>query len=475
MSKLPDTFLWGGAVASNQVEGAYLDGGKGLSAVDVLPAGKDRPQYFCNPPTLEFQEGRFYPSHDAIDFYNRYEADIALLAEMGFKCFRMSIAWSRIFPTGEGDCPNEAGLAFYDRVFDACLRRGMEPLVTLQHFDTPLELCKRYGGWRDRKLVKFYETYAKTVFKRYKNKVKYWITFNEINILLHAPFVGGGLTIGADEPAAQIKYQAAHHQLLASSLAVRAFHNIIPDGKIGCMLAAGSTYPRTCHPNDIMKAIEKDRETYLFSDVQVRGYYPTYAKKVFESQGITVHMEPEDAQLLQENTVDFIGFSYYSSRCTSADPAMMAGDLTNTNIFESVDNPYLPTSDWGWTIDPVGMRIVLNQLYDRYQKPLFVVENGLGAYDELKDGTVNDTYRIDYFRGHIQEMIKGVEDGVELLGYTSWGPIDLVSAGSGEMSKRYGFIYVDRDDAGNGSLCRYPKKSFYWYKKVIASGGADLK
>ena len=472
-SILSENFLWGGAVASNQLEGAYTEDGKGLSAVDILPVGEQRTQYFCNPPSLEFNDDFFYPSHEAIDFYHRYKEDIALLAEMGFKCFRLSIAWSRIFPNGDDATPNEAGLKFYDNVFFFFLKYGIEPLVTIQHFDTPLELCKKYGGWRDRKLIKFYENYSKTIFERYKDKVKYWLTFNEINIILHAPFVGGGLTIKEGENDLQIKYQAAHNQLVASALAVKACHEIIPDAKIGCMLAAGTTYPYCCNPADVMAAIEKDRESYFFSDVQVRGYYPSYAKKFFEENNIKIEMGSDDIEILKKYPVDFVSFSYYSSRCTTTDKKMLE-NLSKTNIFHSIDNPYLEKSEWGWAIDPIGLRVTLNQIYDRYQKPLFIVENGLGANDTLENGEVNDDYRIKYLRDHIEQMIKAVNDGVELMGYTTWGPIDLVSAGSGEMKKRYGFIYVDRDNYGNGTLERYRKKSFYWYKKVIESNGTEL-
>lgn len=472
--KMPENFLWGGAVAASQVEGAWDTDGKGPTATDILPAGPQRDAYFKNPPSLAFQEDFFYPSHEAIDFYHHYKEDIQLLADMGFKCFRLSICWSRIFPNGDDATPNEQGLKFYEDVFKECHKYGIEPLVTIQHFDVPLALSKKYGGWRSRKLIRMYETYCRTIFNRYKDLVKYWITFNEINIIMPAPFVGGGLTIAPEENAQQIKFQAAHNQLVASALGVKACHEIIPDAKIGCMIAAGATYPRTCNPDDVMAAIESDRESYLFPDVQVRGYYPTYTNRIFEDNGIVLDTQPEDAQILKDNLVDFVSFSYYSTRCTSTDPEIL-GKLSETNIFNSVNNPYLAESEWGWAIDPVGLRVTMNNLYDRYQKPLFVVENGIGAVDELKpDGTVDDSYRIDFFREHIRQMKEAMHDGVELMGYTTWGPIDLVSAGSGEMKKRYGFIYVDRDDAGGGTLKRYPKASFDWYKKVIASNGADL-
>ncbi|RDW16702.1 6-phospho-beta-glucosidase [Oceanobacillus chungangensis] len=475
MSKFPEGFLWGGALAANQVEGAYLEGGKGLTTVDLMPTGEKRWQIAIgNIDTLTPIEGEYYPSHKAIDFYHRYKEDIALFAEMGFKALRVSISWARIFPNGDDEAPNEAGLQFYDDLFDELIKHNIEPVVTIAHFDVPVNLVERYGSWRSRKLVDFFETYARTIFERYKEKVKYWMTFNEINMLLHMPFVGAGLVFKEGENETQIKYQAAHHQLVASARAVKACHEMIPDAKIGCMLAAGQTYPYTSNPDDIYKAMEKDRESFFFIDVQSRGEYPGYAKRFFKDNDLTIEMEEEDAALLKNHTVDYIGFSYYSSRTTSTDPEILKG-ITSGNVFGSVTNPYLETSEWGWTIDPKGFRITANQLYDRYQKPLFVVENGLGAVDEITaDGTIDDDYRIDYLQKHVAEMGEAIEDGVEIIGYTSWGPIDIVSASTGEMKKRYGYIYVDRDNEGNGSLKRMKKKSFDWYKNVIATNGEKL-
>ena len=430
----------------------------------------------CNRKDRSFtpDENEFYPSHKAIDFYHHYKEDIALFAEMGFKALRVSISWARIFPNGNDETPNEAGLQFYDDLFDELLKHKIEPVVTMAHFDVPVHLVEAYGSWKSRELVGFFETYAKTIFTRYKDKVKYWMTFNEINMLLHMPFVGAGLVFKEGENETQIKYQAAHHQLIASARAVKACHEIIPDAKIGCMLAAGQTYPYTCNPDDIYKAMEKDRESFFFIDVQSRGEYPGYAKRFFKDNNLTIEMEDEDAELLKNHTVDYIGFSYYASRTTSTDPEIL-NDKTSGNVFGSVTNPYLETSEWGWTIDPKGFRITANQLYDRYQKPLFVVENGLGANDEINaDGIINDDYRIDYLKQHIAEMGQAIEDGVDIIGYTSWGPIDIVSASTGEMKKRYGYIYVDRDNGGNGTLKRTKKKSFDWYKSVIASNGEAL-
>ncbi|WP_112182428.1 MULTISPECIES: 6-phospho-beta-glucosidase [Paraliobacillus] len=474
-TNFPKDFLWGGAIAANQVEGAYLEGGKGLTTVDLLPTGKERFRIMLgNIDSFEPKEGVYYPSHEAIDFYHKYKEDIALFAEMGFKSLRLSIAWSRIFPTGEEEVPNEAGLKFYDDVFDELLKYNIEPVVTTCHFDVPVHLVEKYGSWKSRKMIELYEKYTKTIFKRYQDKVKYWMTFNEINMLLHLPYMGAGIVIKEGEDKNQVLYQAAHHQLVASALAVKACHEIIPDAKIGCMLAAGMTYAYSSNPDDVWKAMDKDRESFFFIDVQSRGEYPGYAKRFFEDQNLDIKMEDGDEEILRNNTVDYIGFSYYASRCTSVDPEVLK-DQTAGNVFESVANPYLKTSEWGWTIDPKGLRITANQLHDRYQKPLFIVENGLGAVDvPEEDGSINDDYRIDYLQQHFVEMSEAIKDGVEILGYTSWGPIDIVSASTGEMKKRYGYIYVDRDNEGNGTLDRKKKKSFDWYKQVIKTNGSNL-
>ena len=468
-------FLWGGATAANQCEGGYKEGGRGLANVDVAPHGKDRfPVLAGKMKMFECDNNHYYPSHEAIDMYHNYKEDIKLFAEMGFKCYRLSIAWTRIFPTGMEETPNEEGLKFYEDLFDECLKYNIEPLVTICHFDVPMYLVEKYGSWRNRKLVDLYVKYCEAIFTRYKDKVKYWLTFNEINMILHLPFIGAGLYFEEGENEEQIKYQAAHHQLVASALATKLAKEINTEFKIGCMLAAGNTYANTCNPNDVWKSIEKDRENYFFIDVQSRGEYPQYAIKELERKGIDIIMEKDDKKILKENTVDFISFSYYSSRLTSAAPEVNA--KTEGNVFATLKNPYLDASEWGWQIDPLGLRITMNSLYDRYQKPLFIVENGLGAVDiPDENGYVEDDYRIEYLREHIKAMIDAVElDGVDLLGYTSWGCIDLVSAGTGEMKKRYGFIYVDKDNDGSGTLKRSKKKSFDWYKKVIASNGKDL-
>lgn len=471
---LREDFLWGGATAANQCEGGYDAGGRGLANVDVIPVGEDRrPILTGKKKMFDFDDEHFYPAKEAIDMYHRYKEDIALFAEMGFKVYRLSIGWSRIFPNGDEQEPNEEGLQFYEDLFKECKKYGIEPLVTITHFDCPMHLIKEYGGWRNRKMIGFYENLCNVIFRRYKGLVKYWLTFNEINMILHAPFMGAGLYFEEGENEEQVKYQAAHHELVASAIATKIAHEVDPENQVGCMLAAGQYYPYTPNPEDVLLALEKDRESYFFIDVQSRGEYPAYALKELERKGIEIPMEDGDAEVLKEHTVDFISFSYYSSRVASADPDVKK---TAGNLFATVKNPYLQTSEWGWQIDPLGLRTTMNTIYDRYQKPLFIVENGLGAVDVPdENGYVEDDYRIDYLGQHIQAMKDAVElDGVDLMGYTSWGCIDLVSAGTGEMKKRYGFIYVDRDNEGNGTLKRSKKKSFHWYKKVIETNGEDL-
>ncbi|WOO38640.1 glycoside hydrolase family 1 protein [Anaerocolumna sp. AGMB13020] len=466
IAKFNEGFLWGGAVAANQCEGAYNEDGKGLSIQDVTPKG------FLGPITEE-------PTPDnlklvAIDMYHRYKEDIKLFAEMGFKVFRTSIAWTRIFPKGDEEQPNEKGLQFYDELFAECLKYGIEPLVTISHYETPLHLAKEYNGWSDRRLIGFYENYVRTIFNRYKDKVKYWLTFNEINSIAHLPLTGGILT-PKEKLSKQELFQAMHHELVASALATRIGHEIMPEAKIGCMVLGMPVYPLSPKPEDIIKTMETDRANLLFTDVHVRGKYPSYTKRLFKENNIVIKMEPEDEEILK-NTVDFISFSYYMSICESAEVT----ERGKGNIMGGIPNPYLEASEWGWQIDPKGLRYLLNVLYDRYEKPLFIVENGLGAVDEpITDSegniTVEDDYRIQYLNDHLVQVAEAIEDGVEVMGYTTWGCIDVVSASTAELKKRYGFIYVDRKEDGSGTLNRYKKKSFNWYKEVIASNGATLK
>ena len=474
MGRLPEGFLWGGATAANQCEGAYDTDGRGLANVDLIPAGPDRRSVMEGTRRmLEFEEGYRYPAHEAIDMYHHFKEDIALFAEMGFKCYRLSIAWSRIYPNGYDEEPNEAGLRFYEELFDECRRFGIEPIVTIVHFDAPIACTKKFGSWKSREMIGYYLRYCETIFKRYRGKVRYWLTFNEINMILHLPFMAAGILFEEGEDIEQSKYRAAHHELVASALATKLAHEIDPENQVGCMLAAGQYYAYTCDPEDVFAAMQKDRSNYLFIDVQSRGRYPEYARKMFERKGYEIGITEEDEKILAEHTVDFISFSYYASRLTAANPEQYGE--TSGNVMKSLRNPHLEASEWGWQIDPLGLRITLNALYDRYQKPLLIVENGLGAADTPdENGYVDDQYRIEYLRAHVEALEQAVnEDGVPLLGYTPWGCIDLVSASTGEMRKRYGFIYVDKDDAGNGSLKRSKKASFTWYQKVIASNGEE--
>lgn len=481
VKKFPEGFLWGGATAANQVEGAYDLDGKGLSTADMvryIPKAERTKDHALDVTREEIEailsgkeEGRF-PKRDGIDFYHHYKEDIALFAEMGFKVFRLSINWARIFPNGDDAEPNEAGLRFYDDVFDECLKYGIEPLVTLSHYETPLQLTLKYNGWADRRVIGFFMNYAETVFKRYRSKVKYWLTFNEINVITLSPYTGGGVLVESAENKLQLCYQAAHHQLVASSLATKLAHEIIPGSQVGCMLARMATYPATNNPDDILKAQKLNQMNLFFTDVHAKGEYPFFMKRYFEEKDIHIQKEVGDDEILKAHTVDFISFSYYMSLSTTSSPE---AQTSSGNLMGGVKNPYLETSDWGWQIDPKGLRYTLNDFYTRYELPLFIVENGLGAYDEVEaDGSIHDEYRIDYLRKHIEQMQEAITDGVELLGYTSWGPIDLVSASTSEMSKRYGFIYVDQDDDGNGTLARSRKDSFFWYKQVIESNGETL-
>ena len=470
LSKLSKDFLWGGAIAANQAEGAYDADGKGLSLMDIATsASKDVSRQF----TDGIKKGIYYPNHEGIDFYHKYKEDLALFEEMGFKCFRTSIAWSRIFPNGDEKLPNELGLKYYDDLFDEMIKRGMEPVVTISHYEMPLYLAKQYGGWANRKLIDFYLNFCEVIYKRYSGKVKYWMTFNEINSVIFMPEVAG--IIGREQADfKQRSFQAAHHQFVASAKAVKLGHQIDSKNMIGCMVLTLIKYPLTAKPEDVLLAEEKMRYgTFAFSDIQVRGHYPNYVKKLIQKIDLKIEVKPDDLKRLKEGCVDFVGFSYYSSSAASTDTNV---ETTAGNIVSGVKNPYLPTSEWGWQIDAKGLRYILNRFYERYEIPLFIVENGLGYDDQVdENGYVEDDYRITYLKEHIKEMKSAIlEDGVDVIGYTPWGCIDLVSAGTGEMKKRYGFIYVDRDDQGNGTLKRSKKKSFAWYKKVIATDGEDL-
>lgn len=466
-------FLWGGAVAAHQLEGAYKEGGKGLSIMDVTTAG-DR--ITRRRVTDGIVEGENYPNHEAIDFYHHYKEDIRLFAEMGFKCFRTSIAWTRIFPNGDETEPNEEGLKFYDALFDECHKYGIEPVITLSHFEMPLHLVTEYGGWRNRKLIEFFVHFAVTCFKRYKDKVKYWMTFNEINNQASFQegfmlFANSGILPKEGEDPEKLMYQAAHYELVASAEAVRQGHEINPEFQIGCMIAMCPVYPATCRPEDILMAEKAMQKRYYYTDVHVHGVYPANITAYWRRKGFELDVTEEDLEILKKGTVDYIGFSYYMTFCIEHKEDNPHFDYREGNDF--IRNSYVEASDWGWQIDPVGLRYALNWFTDRYPVPLFIVENGLGAYDKVEeDGSIQDQYRIEYFQKHIEQMKKAVEeDGVDLMGYTPWGCIDLVSAGTGEMDKRYGFIYVDKHNDGSGDLHRSKKASFDWYKKVIETNG----
>ena len=483
----PEGFLWGGATAANQFEGGYDADGKGLSVPDIIMGGTVDTPRVITPGGV--REGVYYPSHQAIDFYHHFEEDIDLFGEMGFKCFRLSTQWSRIFPNGDDAEPNQAGIEFYRKVFEACKRNGIEPLVTISHYEFPLALSHKYGGWDNPKVIDLWVRFCELLFTEYKDLVHYWLTFNEINAGT-IPGMGDVMGVGIlppddvamgfgacdwDDPKRRLT--GLHNQFVASAKAVQLAHKINPDNKVGCMIAGNTNYPRTCNPDDVVAGMEADREfNFYCGDVQVRGAYPVWAPVLWAKQGVDADymwgLAKRDAEVLKAGTVDFYSFSYYQSNTVSTDPEMHKG---GGNLFGGVPNPYLKASDWGWTVDPKGLRYYLETVYDRYQIPLMIVENGLGAVDERsEDGKFHDTYRIDYLRQHIQEMAVAMSHGVDLMGYTMWGCIDLVSASTGEMKKRYGFIYVDRDNDGNGDFHRERKDSFYWYKKVIASRGTDL-
>ena len=476
--KFPDGFLWGGAFSANQVEGAYKEGGKGLSEVDIFPKSDRIKGGIFSLPYDEILanandlKDSLYPKRRGIDFYHHYKEDIALFAQMGFKVLRFSISWPRIFPNGDDAKPNQEGIAFYHNVINELKIHHIEPLITMSHFEMPLHLALKYNGWADRRLVAFFMKYAETLFREYAGDVKYWITFNEIDATIHISFYGAGIIAENTADLDLASFQALHHQFVASAMVTKLAHEQYPGINIGCMVTKNLKYPATCRPADCMQWLKETEEDSAYADVMAGGFYPYSLRQLWNDKGITVQMEPGDLELLANNTVDFVAFSYYASLVTSANGS--SKEKASANLLVGEKNPYLKQTPWGWQIDPEGLRFSLNQLYDRYRKPMFVAENGLGTFDELKNETVEDDYRIDYIRDHIKALKQAIADGVDVFGYTYWGCIDCISGSTGEMSKRYGFIYVDQDDNGNGSLKRYPKKSFYWYKNVIASNGEML-
>lgn len=477
--RFPQGFLWGGATAANQLEGAWDRDGKGPSIADALPGGTER---FAIAARDDFewdidQEQYHYPNHRGIEHYDRFKEDIKLFAEMGFKCYRFSIAWSRVFPNGDEQTPNEAGLKFYDQLIDECLKYQIEPVITISHYELPLNLAKQYGGWKNRKLITFYERFARTVLERYSQKVHYWMTFNEINSAFHFPVMSQGLVPSNGAKDFTNIFQAWHNQFVASALAVKIGHELDPAMQIGCMILYATSYAFDSNPVNQMANLKQMQDFDFFcADVQAKGEYPASTARMLHDYHVDqarLEITDEDLALIAQYPVDYIGFSYYMSTVT--DVTHDDNEQTNGNLLGGVANPFLEASEWGWQIDPTGLRIALNELYGRYHKPLFIVENGLGAVDQLTaEREVHDDYRIDYLKKHIQAMAEAIGDGVALMGYTPWGCIDLVSASTGQMSKRYGFIYVDLDDAGQGSLERLRKDSFYWYQKVIETNGQEL-
>ncbi|WP_334332115.1 glycoside hydrolase family 1 protein [Companilactobacillus sp. HBUAS59544] len=476
-------FLWGGAIAANQVEGAWNIDGKGPSVADVATykPNVDVKDYKKQvgvtsesiDKALHTKDTEYYPKRRGIDFYHRYPEDIKLFGELGFKTLRISIAWSRLFPTGEEKEANPLGIKFYKKVFHEMHKYNIEPLVTLSHYEMPLYLAIKYNGWSDRRVISMFRRFCDSCFYEFKDDVKYWLTFNEIDSVTRHPFTSAGIIPDESENLLQDEYQAFHHQFVASALVTKDCHKIIPGSKVGCMLTKLTDYPNSSDPRDVLTSFNKNVMNYFAGDVQVFGEYPPLVLNFFKKNNLHIEITDKDRQILRNNTVDFVSFSYYMSTVSSYDKGNL--ELTAGNTIVGGKNPHLKTTDWGWTVDPIGLRISLLELYDRYHKPLFIVENGMGAKDTLTDDKkVHDDYRIDYFREHFREMIKAVDAGVDLMGYTSWAPIDLVSASTSQMSKRYGFIYVDEDDLGKGTLNRYKKDSFDWYQKVIASNGKNL-
>ncbi|MGV2966405.1 family 1 glycosylhydrolase [Paenibacillus sp. FSL H8-0317] len=466
-------FLWGAAMCATQSEGGYLEGGKGLTLADLFPAiSEGRWDAIYNIEKAMNTKYDYYPSHNAIDFYHRYPEDIKLLAELGINFLRTSINWARIFPNGDDPEPNEEGLAFYDRLFAECAKYGITPVVTLNHFDTPLALIHK-GGWKNKKVIDYFVTYCETVFRRYKNHVKYWITFNEINMVLGIPAVGGLIDPNKEENILEAKFQAAHNQLVSGALATKVGHEINPDFEIGCMIGAGKNYAYTCNPEDVWAAYQADQNEFSLVDVQAKGKYSDYMLSYFRRNEIDLKATEEEMDILRKYTSDFVALSYYSTRLVSSDKEDK--EKTGGNINGTLKNPYLEANEWGWQIDPTGFRITLNELYDRYDQPLFIVENGFAVRETPDENNyLEDDYRIAYFRSHIKAMQDAMSDGVDIIGYTTWGTIDIVSASSGEMSKRYGLVYVDLDDKGQGTGDRFKKKSFDWYQEVVRSNGENL-
>jgi 6-phospho-beta-glucosidase len=469
MAIFPENFLWGGAIAANQAEGAWNVDGKGVAITDVTEHGIAKNQH-----DQKVEPGKFYPSHEAIDFYHRYADDLAYMAEMGFKCFRTSIAWTRIFPTGEEEEPNEKGLEFYDKLFDKMIELGMEPVVTISHYETPLHLYTKYNGWESKELIPLFEKYCRVIFNRYKDKVKYWMTFNEMNNVQTIPYAAAAMDLTGNQ-SNQLRqiYQAAHNMYVANALANKLAKEIMPHAHMGIMLSLSqaAAYPASPRPKDVFGTLQFQRRTFINADVQLKGKYPNYIKRVWKENDVHIDMTDEELQLIADYPSSFLGFSYYRSSIFE-DGMKIYGD---TGGVVGKKNPYLEVSDWGWPIDPLGLRWMCNLMQDRYDCPLFIVENGLGDNDIIsEDGKIHDKARSKYLIDHVRAIGEAIQDGCDIIGYTWWGPIDIVSAGTGEMKKRYGFVYVDKDNDGNGTLERMKKDSFDIYKEIIETNGENL-
>lgn len=478
-------FLWGGAIAASQADGAYDKGKKGLDTQDLryFDANWDKEQRTVNrninmtserfEEALSAQDNTHYPFRWAIDFYDNYKEDLALFEELGLNVFRTSISWSRIFPNGDDEMPNQEGIQFYVDLFSECKKRGMKVFATILHYNIPVNLVTKYGGWKNRQTIDFYVKYAKTLFKHLGNLVDYWLPFNEINCARFNPYNGCCLIKDQEEDHDSAIFQCTHHQFLANALTVEAAHEMLPGSMLGGMIARFTTYPATPKPEDVMQTVlDENYKNYFYLDVMAHGEYPSYTKRMFKDLNITIKVEDGDDVILKKGKVDFIAFSYYMSMVATTNTTH---EKTSANLVTGNKNPYLKTSEWGWQIDPIGLRITLNDMYDRYRLPLFIAENGLGATDIVEDDKIHDDYRINYLREHVRQMDEAIQDGVDLIGYTMWGIIDIVSCGTIEMSKRYGVIYVDRDEEGNGSNRRIKKDSFTWYQKCINSNGTDIE
>ena len=473
----PEGFLWGGAIAACQAEGAYDVDGRGLSTSDLrcYTKGFDRANIekeggdtLAGIRATVADTESFFPKRYGIDFYHTYKEDLGLMQELGLRAFRTSVSWSRIFPQGDEEEPNEAGLTFYDRLFNEIVADGMVPVITMSHYDIPLHLVTEYGGFANREVIKLFCRYAKVLLERYHDLVKYWIVFNQVNLLPTVRFGSLGLYDDQAENMEELMYQAVHHQMVAAAQTKLMARRIDPTLHIGTMMADGTFYPATCRPADVVLTMQKNRMQYFFTDVQLRGEYPVYALRYFKEHGYDIKILPEDEELLRDNTMDFLGISYYSSKIVDSDVNTIAP-------FEASQNPNLEPTPWEWRADPLGFYNSISQYWDRYEVPIMIAENGFGALDEVEpDGSIHDSYRIDYLRKHVEQLRECVKDGVDVIAYLSWGPIDIVSSSSAEMSKRYGYVYVDRDDFGNGSQKRLKKDSFYWYQHVIQTNGAEL-